>query len=113
MTIKKLLAETIVEELYGPKPSEEAEEYFEKTIQRQELPDDIPIYQHTGSKVINIIELLAKTKLVTSRAEAKRLVEQGGVEIDNQRVTNQNEQIEVNNEMIIKVGKRRFAKIRN
>jgi tyrosyl-tRNA synthetase len=49
--------------------------------------------------------------LVESKSEAKRLVEQGGVEIDNKRILNSNESIALKNDMLIKVGKRRIVKL--
>lgn len=111
INIKKRLAEKIVEEIHGPKPSEEAEEYFERTVQKKEAPQDIPIYQYIGHQSINIIDFLIKARLVESKSEAKRVVEQGGVAIDNQIISDPNASIAPKNEQIIRVGKRRFIKI--
>lgn len=112
MLAKKRLAFEIVRQLNTKEAADEAQESFKSTVQKQELPDDIPIYQHIGNKTVNIINLLVQTKLTTSRAEAKRLIEQGGVEIDGKRITDPNADIEIKNGMIIKVGKRKFVKIK-
>ncbi|MDO8583044.1 MAG: S4 domain-containing protein, partial [bacterium] len=77
--------------------------------QHEELPADIPVYQQTGTP--EIIDLLVKTKLAGSRADAKRLIEQGGVAVD-EKIVKSNEPTEINDNSIIRVGKRKFVKIR-
>lgn len=111
MDVKKELAKIIVTELHSAVDAEKAQESFEKTVQHEELPDDIPVYQPADDKPLEIVDLLVKTKLADSRASAKRLIEQGGVTIDNQ-VIKQNKQISLKENLIIKVGKRRFIKIK-
>ena len=112
INIKKELARIIVAELYSEKDALDAEENFEKVVQKQETPEDIPIYQYIGSESIGIVDLLVKTKLTNSRTNAKRLIQQGGVSIDNDIINNDNRTIQVKNGQIIKVGKRKFVKIR-
>ncbi len=112
MDVKKELAKIIVTELHSEKDALTARENFEQTVQGEKLPDDIPVYQHSGEGKQNIIDLLVQTKLVQSRSDAKRLIEQGGVSIDNQIVKNANEIIEIKNDQVIKVGKRKFVKIK-
>ncbi|MDP3955237.1 MAG: tyrosine--tRNA ligase [bacterium] len=111
MELKKKLAYNIVDQLYSAEPSKAAEEEFEKVFQRREIPsEDLQIFQ-TDSKEINIIDLLADSGVVSSRAEAKRLVEQGGVDIDGIPITNYQLPITPRDEMIIRVGKKKFLKI--
>ena len=112
MDVKKELAKIIVAELHSEKDAQEAKESFEQTVQGEKLPDDIPIFQHTGKNSQNIIDLLMQTKLAQSRADAKRLIEQGGVSVDGQIVKDTNMTTELRNGQIIKVGKRKFVKIR-
>jgi len=112
MILKKDLAYRIVSELYNVKTADKAAEYFEKVVQKQHLPEDIPVYQYTGKGEENIISLLTQTGLVKSKSESKRLVEQSGVTIGNQIVSDPNLQIKIKNGMIIKVGKRKFVKMR-
>lgn len=111
MAFKKRLAFEIVKQLHSETVAEAAQEYFEKTVQKQELPSNIPIYQYIGHKMTNIADLLVQTSLAPSKSEARRLVEQRAVEIDNKRVTNYQLPITVKDDMIIKVGKRRFLKL--
>ena len=108
---KKLLAFEIVKQLNTEEEANRAQEYFEKTIQQKELPDEIPVYMYTGRNEIEITDLLILVRFSSSKAEAKRLIEQGGVEIDGERITDPNKTVLVKNDMIIRVGKRRIIKI--
>lgn len=112
MPYKKRLAFEITKQLRSEKAACDAQEFFEKTVQKQELPTSIPEYQPANQAKINVVDLLVNTKLVTSKSEAKRLIEQGGVEIDGKKVTDLNSQIEPKNSMIVKAGKRNFIKIK-
>jgi len=111
MSVKKELAQTIVTQLHGLKAAQEAKESFEKTVQKQQLPEDIPVYQYIGSQPLEIVDLLVKTKLAASKSGAKRLIEQGGVAVDEQ-IVKLNEPTNLNNNSIIRVGKRKFVKIK-
>lgn len=108
---KKLLAFEIVKQLNTEEEANKAQEYFEKTIQQKELPDEIPVYMYTGHNEIEITDLLMLVRFSSSKAEVKRLIEQGGVEIDGERITDPNKTVLVKNDMIIRVGKRRIIKI--
>ncbi|MBI2036053.1 tyrosine--tRNA ligase [Candidatus Microgenomates bacterium] len=108
---KKKLAREIVRELHSENAAQEAQEYFEKTVQNQELPANIPIYQYIGQNTINIIDLLIKAQLADSRARARRLVEQGGVKIDGSTIKSFQAAINVKNGMTIQAGKRKFLKL--
>lgn len=109
---KKKLAFEIAKQLNDAKTADEAQELFEATIQNQESPENIPIYQHIGDTKENIIDLLINTKLAESRSDAKRLVEQSGVSVDNQIIKDQASNISLKNNQVIKVGKRRFMRIK-
>lgn len=109
---KKRLAFEIVKQLNDESAAKKAQEHFEQIVQKGELSEDLPEYKYTGPEEINIIDLLVKTKLASSNSQAKRLIEQGGVEIDRERIMNHESRIMVKNGMIIRVGKRRFAKIK-
>ena len=85
MKFKKQMAYEVVKIIKGEKQAQEAGNYFEKTIQKQELPGDMRGIKVKGKKT-NIIDVLIKTGFVCSRGEAKRLVEQGGVSIDGQTI---------------------------
>lgn len=110
MELKKILAYTIVNELHNKEAAESARENFEKTVQKKELPIDIPTV-NLNLKQYELDELLLKTQLVSTKSEAKRLVLQGGVDIDGKRQMDLNSQIDIKNGSIIKVGKRRIVKV--
>ena len=106
---KKRLAFEIVKQLNTSEAAKKAQENFEQTVQGEKLPDDIPVFQYNGGK--DIVHLLVEAKLAGSRSDAKRLIEQGGVSIDN-KILNANEQITPKENSIIRVGKRKFVKIK-
>lgn len=112
MDLKKRLAKELVTIYHSGKEAQKAQEEFERVVQKQKPPTKIPIYRYTGRANPNIIDLLIQTNLVPSRSLAKRLVEQGGVEINDQKVTDTKSQIAVKDGLIIKAGKRKFVKIR-
>lgn len=112
MEIKKELAKIIVTELHNTKDALSAEGNFEKVVQQKETPQDIPTHLYEGEKQKNIIDLLTQIGLVESRSQAKKLINQGGVTIDGQSTNDSSMQINVENDMIIRVGKRKFVKIR-
>jgi len=109
---KKMLAFEIVKQLNDKNAAQQALGNFEKTVQKQELPKDIPVYQYIGSKQKNIVDLLTQINLAKSRSQAKQLIDQGGVAIDDQTVSDTNSQIKMKTGMIIKVGKRKFVRIK-
>jgi len=127
MDVKKRLAREIVTQLYDQKAATEAEEHFKKVVQRGEEPEEIDEFhirldqivlkqekyagqsQYTPSSNVDIGRLLVQTMLVTSRSEANRLIGQRAVEIDGNTIVSNIHPIK--NGSIIKVGKRRFAKV--
>ncbi len=122
MTLKKRLAREIVTQLYDQRAATGAEEHFARVVQRKEVPDnieDLPInlyfkdlspeqMEFTG---VDISKLLVVTRKVKSRSEANRLIEQGAISIDGKKLTSTTAHIKIGS--IIKVGKRRFAKVIN
>ncbi|MCP6718383.1 MAG: tyrosine--tRNA ligase [Patescibacteria group bacterium] len=108
--IKAKLAKEIVKIYYDEKLAEKAEKEFNKVFKEKKLPSEIKKVRIL-EKEIDILNLLVKAKLVLSKAEAKRLIEQNAVAIDSVLKTDWQEKIKIKRGMIIKVGKRRFAQI--
>jgi tyrosyl-tRNA synthetase len=106
MELKKRLAAEIVTQLYSKNETEEAAAHFTRTVQNKELPDEIQEFKIDGEMPIS--RLLVDAGLVTSRSEATRLIKQGGVTIDGNKVVDANQNIGKN--VIIKAGKRRYLK---
>lgn len=111
MSLKKRLAFDIVKQYHGEKSAQQAEEHFEKTVQNKELPDDIPEFCISLKNTPDLQDILVKTHLVNSRSQASRLIDQRAVTINGKQPTMPVS--EINGDFIIKVGKRRFAKIIN
>ena len=110
--IKKKLAFEIVKELNSEDAALEAQKMFEQTVQKGELPEDIQTLEINAVEHLSISDLLVKAGLATSKSEAKRLVEQGGVQVNSEIVTNPTEKIIPENNMIVKAGKRNFVRIK-
>jgi tyrosyl-tRNA synthetase len=90
--------------------ADDAEKEFDRIFVQKSIPDNIEEFKR--SKSINIIALLTETKLAVSKGEARRLIDQGGVSIDDERVTDPNMLVPDKDEFILKVGKRRFLKVK-
>jgi tyrosyl-tRNA synthetase len=111
--LKRRLARTLVALYHDENAARAAEEEFERIFVNKDLPDEIPecsISFEDGS--IGIIRLLTETKLVASNGEARRMVEQGGVSVDGQRISDANAEIRFDKSIVVKVGKRRFLRVK-
>lgn len=113
MQIKKELALEIVGELYSREQAKKAAENFTKVIQQKETPDVIPVFDLTKASTGNptMSDVLTTSGLATSKSEAKRLIEQGGVSIDGQTVK-EDVPFKTDRESLLKVGKRRFVRVK-
>lgn len=112
MQYKKKLAYEIVSQLHTSQKADSAQETFEKRVQQKELPETVAYQYFPAHTLISYADLLVQTSLASSKSEAKRLIEQGGVEIDNLRIQDPNEEISLTQSLIIKVGKRKFIEVR-
>lgn len=111
--IKAKLAFEIVKMFYDEGTAEEAAVEFDKIFRDKEKPSEIPTFkiQHSTAKIL-ILELLTKARLVSSKSEAKRMVEQGGVKIDGKKIDDFKKEIEVREGTVVQVGKRKFIRVR-
>jgi len=112
MVVKKRLAYEIVAQFHGAQAAGEAGENFAKVFQKREVPDEaVVMLDATAGPKSTLSAELAKVGLTKSRSEARRLLAQGAIEINGEAVTNDLEMAQIKKGSIIKVGKRRFAKI--
>ncbi len=109
MELKKCLARELVSQLYSPQDAASAESHFEKTIQRKEVPDNIPIVSTTDTSP-DIRHFLKSSGLVGSISEATRLVNQGAVKVDGQQVTEY--RVHFQDGSIIQLGKLRWYQVK-
>jgi len=107
MVLKKRLAGEIITQLYDKTEAGKAEESFTSVFQKHEIPEDIQQYEAVSGT--DIRDILLQANLVKSRSEANRLLNQGAISIDGEKITSST--APYNNESIIKVGKHRFVKI--
>ena len=105
MELKKRLASELVTQLYDKKAASEAEANFERVHQNREIPEEIELGTKSGSI---LQDYLVENELAKSKSEARRLIEQGAVYIDGERVADINYTFP--KDTIIRVGKRRFIK---
>jgi len=117
MELKKRLAREIVGQLYDQKAAAEAEGHFAKVHQKGEMPEEIEESSISLERVanpdggVNIGRLLTEMGLAKSNSEAMRLIKQGAVSIDGKKISGNIASVQ--NGSIIRVGKRRFAKVIN
>ncbi len=110
--IKRRLAQTIVAMYHSENDAMKAQEEFDKIFIKKEIPDDIPEYKFDNEfDEIGLIDLIVKVKFASSNGEARRLITQGGVSIDGNKITDFRKIISFENDQILKVGKRKFIKI--
>jgi len=106
---KMRLGQEIVTLYHSAEAATQAQKEFVNMFQKGGLPDEIPEFKISGER--NIIDLLELCKLIESRADGKRLIQQGGVKIDGKKIDDMAKTIHLKKGMVIQAGKRRFAKI--
>jgi tyrosyl-tRNA synthetase len=120
MDAKKRLAREIVAQFHDAGAAAEAQDYFERTFSRGELPEDVPEQRLSFAQVLSedatdgdgrvrLPWLLARLQLTASTSEANRLIKQRAVEVDGEVVESQ--RLALRDGMIIRVGKHRFLRL--
>ena len=110
--LKRKLAFSIVEIYHSKKEAESSEKNFNRIFKEKKEPSIISEIL-IKKKSMNILDLLFKTKLVSSKTEAKRMIIQKGVKIDGRIKNNWKEIVPIKKGQVLQVGKRRFIKIVN
>lgn len=113
MELKKRLGKELAGMYHSQDEAENAQKEFERIFSGKELPDEIPVFDLKYDKEkIWIVKLLTMTGLAESSSIARRLIEQGGVYIDDKKIDDVNLEIPVQGEKVLKVGKRKFLRIK-
>jgi tyrosyl-tRNA synthetase len=107
---KAKMAYEIVKTCHSEQAALAAEQEFNLVFREKKTPSHIPVVSIKEEK-IGILDLLVKTKLVSSKLEAKRLIEQKGVRINNKVQKDWRKPVAAQKGMIVQVGRRKFAKI--
>ncbi|PIU52260.1 tyrosine--tRNA ligase [Candidatus Desantisbacteria bacterium CG07_land_8_20_14_0_80_39_15] len=108
---KAFLANEIVKRYHGISEAAKAGNEFDKIFKKRELPSEIPSRKYEKEKVW-IIDVLVNEGLAKNKTEANRLISQGAVELDGKTITSPDFDILMDSEHVLKVGKRRFLKIK-
>jgi len=112
---KKRLAWTLVSTFHGPEAADRAREHFERVFEAQQPPDEMAEFrvppEMIGDEGVPILNLIAAAELAPSRSQARRLVEQGAVQIDGAKITAPTTSVHVRTGMILRVGRLRFTRL--
>lgn len=107
---KQNLAIRIVEMYHSKRAAKETAEEFEEVFKEKKLPRKIPKVKISKRKIW-VVKLLTISKMAKSSSDARRLIQQGAVTLDGERITDPEKELTIKKGVILKVGKRRFARI--
>ncbi len=107
------LAREIVGLYHGTRAAREAEARFCQVFQRREIPAEMPEVELSGGGApTDLVSLLFAAGLVSSKSEARRMIQQGAVRINGEPVRAVDHQVDPPAELVLQVGRRRFARVR-
>lgn len=109
---KTILAAQIVSLYYGRAEADKARAEFDRIFRDKGLPDEITEIP-LPYKEMDIVTILKDAGLVTSKGEGRRLIEQGGVRIEQQKVSDPDLKVSLTSPVLIQCGKRKFARVRH
>ncbi len=109
---KVWLGQEIVKLYHGAEAAEAAYQDFLTKFVKKDIPDEMPEFE-IGKKEIGILDLIAnETQFAASTSEARRLIQQNAVSLDGDKITDPNAIISISGEHVLKVGKRKFGRIK-
>ncbi len=114
---KRRLAREIVALWHGAAAAQAAEAAFDRVFRDREVPETVPEVRLAGLRGAAAVRrkatrLLVELALVKSQSEARRLISQGGVAVDGRRISDVDAEVEVRDGVVVRVGRRRFARVR-
>ena len=114
MDIKKRLARELVTQFHDGDAARDAEEHFERTVQRRETPDDLPVFELPPAAELEgkrLSEILVQAGMAGSAAEAKRLIDQGAVRVNDEPVGSNAAASTLEAGAVLRAGRRRFVRL--
>ena len=114
MKVKGDLASRVVADFHSPQAAKEAEQHFSRIFRQRENPEEMPAFRiNSYGKDVQVTNIIVQVQFASSKSEARRLVKQGGVAIDGEKITDPMHSIPPDqvSTFVLKVGKRKFAKI--
>ena len=110
--VKDMLGQEVVARFIGADEAQAASEEFTRIFAQKQLPDEIPeVKLPAGVEMIGLLNLMVMAKLAKSNGEARRLIKQGAVRINDEKISDERAEITPEDGMIIRSGKRGFAKV--
>lgn len=105
------LAFTITKMYHGEVTANGAREHFEQTVINKQVPDDAPVLELSSNSPKRIMEIISELKFSPSNGETKRLIKQGGVSLDDGKISDPGLEVTLSEgeEKVLKVGKRKYA----
>jgi tyrosyl-tRNA synthetase len=110
---KHELAYTITRMYHGESGAIEARNHFEQTVIKKDIPDDAPELTFTAGSSVRLMDIISDAGLTQSNGETKRLMKQGGVSLNDEKINDPNIEIEFikGSQFELKVGKRKYARL--
>lgn len=109
--VKVLLAQELIERFHNRAAAEDALVDFETRFKQGAIPDDIPEVRLAAADGLPIAQLLKAAGLTATTSEALRMIDQGGVRMDGQKIIDRSLHVSVGATVVLQVGKRKFAKV--
>lgn len=110
--VKVLLAQEIVTRFHSAQAADEALSDFEARFRQGAIPDDIPeVSLASVNGELGIAQLIKQAGLVSSSSDAMRMIEQGGVRIDGERIEDKKLLLKAGSKLVVQIGKRKFARV--
>jgi tyrosyl-tRNA synthetase len=112
---KHELAKIITSVYHGEEEAKAAREHFQQTVISSKAPDDAPVLGYNAGDKIRLLDIISDAGFTQSNGQTKRLIKQGGVSIDDEKVTDKGYSVEFDDdtEFTLKVGKRKFAVVKS
>lgn len=108
---KMNLAETIVSIYYTNEIAKDTYKEFNNIFKKNLVPEDIPEYIWTDNRSINIVELVYQLNLLPSKNQIRNMINNNGIKVNSVKIDNVNQIIEIENNMIIQIGKKKFVRL--
>ena len=108
--LKMRLAREIISQFHSAEEAQQAEEAFVRQFVRRELPEDMPT--HTLAEPTSVIDVMVAAKMASSKSEARRLIDGGGVRVDGEKVEGYSMLLAPGSAVVLQVGRRKFVQVK-
>lgn len=109
-SIKEKMAHRVVSMYWGEEEASRARDGFDKVFSKKGIPEDLKVLK-VGSSAVSLVDILVKSGFAKSRSDARRLIKQSAVRVDQKVLSDEYETVDVSTTRTLQVGKRNFVKI--